>query len=140
MGIAATHHPCDPHRDHRYDRQGDQRYDPHRDHLDRVLRDRILLAFRPEAFSQMAVRFHRQEISGSPHDLLWKERSWWPPARNLICRRVRGCLSARRLCLAKRRHANPDLTAWMALHFPSDLNRSPLLQVMLRVVLKVIRT
>jgi hypothetical protein len=92
--------------------------DPPRDHLFRDLPVLILSAIHPAACSQMAMRFRPQEISGSRHDPRWKERSWWPPARNLIFRPALCCLQVPSHC-----HVKPDLTISMALRSLSGLNR-----------------
>jgi hypothetical protein len=98
--------------------------DPPHDHLFRDLPVLIPSATRPAACSQMTVRFHPQEISGSRHDLRSKERSWWPPALYLICCPVRYCLEVSLHC-----HVKPDLMISMALHFRSGLNHSLWLKV-----------
>jgi hypothetical protein len=98
--------------------------DPPRDHLFRDPPALILSAIRPAACSQMALRFRPQEISGSRHDPRWKERSWWPPARNLIFRPALCCLQVSSHC-----HVKPDLTISMALRSLSGLNHSLWLKV-----------
>jgi hypothetical protein len=98
--------------------------DPPRDHLFRDLPVLMFSATRPAACSQMRVRFPRREISGSRHDPHWKERSWWPPARNLIFRPALCCLQESSHC-----HVEPDLTISMALHSLSGLSHSLWLKV-----------
>jgi hypothetical protein len=93
--------------------------DPPRDHLFRDLPVLMFSATRPAACSQMAVRFRRREISGSRHDPHWKERSWWPPAQNLIFRPALCCRQESSHCLV-----TPDLTISMALLSLSGLNHS----------------